>query len=205
MAHDRPFVEPEDDVDAVSPKPQTFVEPVARRPRRLHDTERIDDRALRRRALEREPQENGLVRIKPAVPDDAPGRTLIETPVSGVARHDHAGTLGCSDLGRERATVECVEADAPPPPAEERDGDYEDQTALQRGRCRREEQQRRRGTGRIREGKAEAKCAGECVHWIAPRELQGATSPLSCSSRAGPIPGTASSSSTEEKPPCCCR
>ena len=75
-----PFVDAKHDVDAVAAKPRAFVEAVLRPRRQLHDDERVEDGALRRRAAEVQLELCRLV-----------DRATVERSHAGPARGDRTG------------------------------------------------------------------------------------------------------------------
>ena len=105
--------------------------------------------------------------------------------------------------------IERVEAEAAPPPAGKQEGGGEDdRAAAPLGERRRSERDRddsddggRHANGQ-RSGQPGAQPGGEQMRRGHPRqELHRSTRSRSSASRAGPMPGTASSSSTEPKAP----
>ena len=145
------------------------------------------------------------MRLQASVANDEPRRTLVEVAATRIARHDDPRARSRPGLRCKRAAVERVEAHASPPPANERQRERNEETALEGNGRGSAEQHRRPRPSRIRACETQTQRTDERVRRVAAEERHGATSPLSCSRRAGPMPGTASSSSTDEKPPCCCR
>ncbi len=150
---------------------------------------------------------------------DADGHSHGELARARGPGHLDPGETGTPDLRLEDARVEPLQADASPPETGEGQGRCEKRRAAIPGDERRKrESSRDDGDGRVgfardesesepradgrrqsvRGGHAPGEIQIRPASWIRPHR---STSGRSCSSRAGPIPGTASSSSTERKTP----
>ena len=183
-------------------------------PRRDHLGDHVENRTLRRCAHRRGKLELCRLVERPVVVPAHPHQDACRerAPPRG-RRHLDARKRRASDLAHERAAVDVVEADAAPPPASrekrtrERDQSpalAEDRDAAERagsgqdGDARYPDRKRERKPG-TRRGCQHVRRRNE------PPAAHGVTSSRSCSRRAGPMPGTASSSSTDVNGPCSSR
>src|SRR5439155_6605710 len=213
-ADDPPVVHAQDDVDPVAPEPRSFVEAVLRTGRSAQLSESIEHGALRRRPPALKLHQNRLAWTEICEPQDQPGLTHVESAAPGGARGDDGRSARGADARRECAAVDRIEAGTSPPPADERNRDCEENDPAYSSEhngngsepCRKHQGKARLEPNGRRCCKAEAKRPGEEL-WQPPdhERVHGATRPWSCASRAGPMPGIASSSSTEPKAPCCSR
>ena len=196
------------ELDAATPEPGSLIEAVAAAARKLRLRAHLEHGAPRWCSAERKLELRGLVeREQPEAPD-ANGHLQVEAASSRRRGHDDPRPLGPADLGTQGAVVEPVEAGASPPPAGQRQqaGDRADgppRACAEHDRQGGGEGDERRQADQIRERDPEAE-RGEQRVWRRTERgwIHGATRSLSWSSRAGPIPGTASSSSTDVKVPC---
>ena len=209
-AHGGPGVDAEDNVDPVTAQPSPLVETVPGGTRCGELSERVQDRSLRRRTAWRQTEQHRLVRPQLAETQHAPFGADVEATAARRRRHDDADTFGGPDARRERTAVQRLEPGPTPPPADEQKSEHNAPQAplaecgRDKRRCGKHEQQRT-AAHRVRERKTHADSEGDRVRGTVCECGHGATSSFSCSSRAGPIPGTASSSSTDPNAPCCCR
>ena len=211
MPEQTPPVAGQDDVDAVAPEPGLLVETVTGAAGKLRLCAYLEDAALRGRSAERQLQLSRFVEREQAEPSDAHRHLQVEPTPTRRCRHDNECCLGASDLQAQGTVIETVEADTPPTPARQRQqaGDRPDGPPGARGQADRDcacERDEHRQADEIRQRDPEAERGEQRVRrreeWSRDH---GATRSLSWSSRAGPIPGTASSSSTEVNAPCFCR
>src|SRR5882724_1666030 len=176
MSGQPPAVTGQHDVDAVASEPGSLVEAVTR--------------------------PAGKLRF------DAHRHLQVESSPPRCRRDDDECSLGAPNFGAQGAVIETLEPCASPPPArhDEQAGDRPDGTPGARGeadRRRASKRNERREADEIRERDPEAERGEQRVRRRAERGRDhGATRSLSWSSRAGPIPGTASSPSTEVNAPC---
>src|SRR5471032_160041 len=212
MPDDVPFVDAQDDVDALPAQEGALVEAVRRATRQSHDREEADEGPLRWRAPEREVELHALRERAAVEATDAARQPLAELPDAGLARHLDERACRTVDLGAERAAVELRQADAAPPPPHPRRQQRDVRESC--GRRRRERDRERAGsekcdghagsgTGQVGAGKPDHERRSEHVSRQDARH--GTTSGRRSASRAGPMPGIASSPSTEVKGPCACR
>src|SRR5262249_43613515 len=213
MAGHAPPVAAQDDVNAVAPQPGPLVEPVLR-PVRLHeDTEHLDDGTLGRRATARKLEHDRLDDCEPAEAHDAPRNANLETSAARRAGNDDPGAGGSTELGGEWTPGGGGEPGAPPPPARETERNGDEGRSLDGvgTRCGGEACDDRNygkaGTGHPSDVCGRDSGAERTQQNVGKRGReppgQGTTSSRSWSSRAGPMPGMASSSSTDRKAPCC--
>src|SRR5262249_31334449 len=144
---------------------------------------------------------------EPAEAHEAPRNSNLETSAARWAGNDDPGAGGSTELGGEWTPVDSVEPGAPPPPARETERNGDQARSLNRGRTRRGgEAGDDREDGKARTGHPSDVCGRDPGAERTQQEVgkrgrespgQGTTSSRSWSSRAGPMPGIASSSSTE--------
>ena len=211
MPEQTPPVAGQDDVDAVPPEPGPLVETVTGTARKLRLRAYLENTALRGSSAERQLQLSRLVDREQAEPPDAHGHLQVEPSPTRRRRHDNECCLGASNLREQGTVIETVEADTPPTPARQRQqaGDRPDGPPGARGQADRDcacERDEHRQADYVRQRDPETERGEQRVRRRAKWSRDhGATRSLSWSSRAGPIPGTASSSSTEVNAPCFCR
>ena len=199
-----------DHVDPVTPEPGALVEAVGGRARQLQPRVELEDGALGRSAAERELEQDGLAGSKRAEPRQLRGHAQVEAARPRRPGDDEARRRALPGQRREHARVERVQAQASPPPAREQErerqqGDPGPRVGHERCRERRadgeERDRERRHPRRVRQRQPGAGRAREHVGIDEQHPSHGTTSPRSCSTRAGPIPGIASRSSTERRAP----
>ena len=176
--------------------------------------DQLEHRSLRRRAfrggdLELCPLVDGAV----VIPLDLYRKPRREAAGAPGRRDLDSSKRGRADLTGEHAPVDGVEANASPPPGGREEADCQDGKPPAPGDDRERSEGAR--SNRHREarlpndecpGDAGAQGGGEHVgSRRANRRPHGSTRFRSCSSLAGPMPGTASSSSTDVNGPCCSR
>ena len=208
MADDAPARSHDDDVHPVAAEPGALVEAVLGPTRGPDLADHVEKRALRRRAARRNLEEHGLAERDVAESTSLSRHSQV---VSGTPRRSRDGNehrSGRPDPREKDALVESVEPRAAPPPPGEQEGDGDHQKTHARTGGRGSERQddssardQQRGLAHaVRRGQPEAKATGEQVSSRAKKDHGAATS-RSCSIRAGPIPGIASSSSSEVNAP----
>src|SRR6266513_2884598 len=196
------------DVDAVASEPGPLVEAVTRPAGKLRFGAHLEDAALRGCSAKRQLELSRLVERNEAEPPDAHRHLQVESSPPRCRRDDDECSLGAPNFGAQGAVIETLEPCASPPPArhDAQAGDRPDGTPGARGeadRRRASKRNERREADEIRERDPEAERGEQRVRRRAERGRDhGATRSLSWSSRAGPIPGTASSPSTEVNAPC---
>lgn len=212
---------PEHDLDALAPEVAGLVE-VARLfglARTRHGDDDLEDRPLGRGALGRQVETCALAELDGAEAQNAYRHARRElAPAGGPGDLDSRGRRA-AHLGLEQARVECLQAGASPPEAGERErraeeryapasrgeaeqgegggGKDEDAAALPDDKGQRQSDAQRRDQ-QVRRREPLHAADRPPHHW---RAAHRSTSGRSCSSLAGPMPGTASSSSTERKAP----
>jgi hypothetical protein len=177
----------------------------------------LEQRALRRRPLGGQVEASPLSEVDVPEAKDAHRNSRCELAPPRRARHLQACERGAAHLGGERAPVELCQPDSAPPPAGGGDRQGEGERAVPpkpNSAC--PESSGERGEAEMRdsyrksESEPGAEGSGDDVggrdpsrrHANARREpTHSPTRGRSCSMRAGPIPGTASSSLTDEKAP----
>ena len=205
----------EHDVHAAAPQVAGLVEAVLGRAGPLDLDDGLDHGALRRRPAARKLEQHGLAERRPIEPPDLRGNADLEPRAPGRAGHDAAHAGGLADLRGEHAAVERVETHASPPqPGEQQERARGTRSAPARAR-RRGGRDREHGHERDQRSPTRTRFAsGEAARRASRRagageqrseRAHGAATSRSCSRRAGPIPGTASSSSTEVNAPCSSR
>ena len=169
----------------------------------------LGERALRRRTTTGKLEARGLVQGEVAETADAHGDPDAEVAPARRSSHLDERDLGLSDAGTELARVQRFQAHASPPEAgeDERGGKRERPEPPEEHACDGEcyggkRDPSARHADDERGSKPRANGTGEEV-WRAesPEACHRSTRSRSCSRRAGPIPGTASSSSTDENAP----
>ena len=167
---------------------------------------------LRRRAAGRQLELHRLGDHSPAEAQHTCCDTSLVLPATGGTGHDDQRVAAGADVAEQDAAIERVEPRAPPPPPGERQGD--DEQPQPRPRLRHKTERRNcedsepnnedaRSANRSREREPADQRSREHVRPPTHEQARhGATSSVSCSSRAGPIPGIASSSRTELNAPC---
>ena len=204
-------VSAQDDVDAVLAQIRTLVEALARfgSPRPGDARHDLEHRPLRRGAAKRELEPRRLGGREIAESQDPNGDAKGELGAPRGARHLDPRERRAADLVDEHAPVERVQPGAPPPPAGREDGGDErrrpqawegERGEQERARADDHRDARRAGQERSRQARAERE---RDQMWRRDRleRSHSWTSGFSCSRRAGPIPGTASSSSIDENAP----
>ena len=211
MTDDLPRVDSQDDMHAATSQPCAFVESMFCGTRRRQLAERVEDRTLWRCAPQWQPQQHGLAGVQRTEAEDQSGRTKVEASTSRLCSDDHVDAFSSANPRAERTAIENIEPYAAPAPTGDSEGQEDQQASfhLHRGgagqRRNREQHQYDRGTEEIRQREPDAKRRAACMCGAIAQQRHGATSPFNWSSRAGPIPGTASSSSMDANAPCCCR
>ena len=97
MAGERPPVGAEDDVDALVPEPGALVEAVRGRPRQANRGDRLEQGALRRRAAERQLEENRLVEAEEPEPRHLCREPHLEWAEPRRPGHHEVGALGSAN------------------------------------------------------------------------------------------------------------
>ena len=201
----------EDDVSPLPLEVFGLVEraPLVPRPWRdnLHDD--VDDRSLRRGALWRKVEARTLVDVKAAEAAYTHRDSNRELAPPRRSRDLRSHECRLPDVVRENACVQDLEPHAPPPPAgrTERDGERECAPLPDAGRDERDGARGgRENRCRDPKGKPAAQAdteggGGEVRSWNPVAAPHRSTRGFNCSSRDGPMPGTASSSSTDENAP----
>src|SRR2546425_4801437 len=211
MSDDPPTVDSQNDVNAAVAQPTSLVETVLWAVRRDELSQRVDDGSLRGSTPARELEQDRLMRAEVAEAKHEPGRPHVEPPDPRRPGDHEPGSGSRVETARERAPVERVEPCAPPAPAGDEDHHAEGGEPRRLVDEQRDEQERgaeqlgnrRRDANGVCTGQAEAESGREKLRRTGARGPgQGATRSRSCSIRAGPMPGTASSSSTDPKAPC---
>src|SRR5919204_3480100 len=130
-ADDPPPVAAKDGVDALAPKPGGFVEAMRRSARADELSEYLEASTLRRRAAERQLEENRLVDDQAAEAGDTGREPELEPPAARRTGYGHRARLCPADARGEDASVELVRAPAAPPHGgEERRADGERRASL---------------------------------------------------------------------------
>ena len=205
-----PAISSQNHVHAVSPKPGRLVEAVLRRLRQTHRDDGLDQGTLRRRAPERQLELDGLAQAQTAEASDLGRHPQLEPGMTGRPGDRQHASLRGVDVSEQHAAIERIQSGAAPPPTEQRERSEQDQEARfrrerqDRERCESDEREHGRAANQVRAAEAEAERRRVHVRRAA-QNAHGTTRSRSCSSRFGPIPGTASSSSTDWKAPCFCR
>jgi hypothetical protein len=210
-AHDAPLARAQKDVHAASAQERALVEIVAALG--LSDlTEELELGALRRRPAGRQLQLHGLRNDSPSEAQDPRSDAHLVLRAACRAGHDDQCVAPSAHLTQENAAIERVEPRAPPPPPDEREGrrEHDDSGRWAGNHGTRRDQGNAEGDddhARAANGVGERQAADERPSKQVRPPVQkcarhGATSSVSCSSRAGPIPGIASSSRTELNAPC---
>jgi len=210
-----PCARPRDDVDPLAGEPRTLVEAAVLGASGLgHPNDRFQDGAARRRAADREDEEHPLSQRLSAKRSNLGRHAYRPRCRPRRPGHDEPGRPRLADLGQEHALAHRLEAHrapAEPRHSEQRsEGGHPRRSATtvdshQRGKRKHDENRapqrdpvrnREAGAGRAREQRR-------------PVELDssphGVTRSRSCSTRVGPMPGTASRSSTDLNGPCSVR
>lgn len=201
---------PQDDVHALAAQVRRLVEAVLVAARTDDADDCLDDGALRRRPFRRKLEAGGLGERSSVELPDPHGHARRELAAASGPGHLEARERGAADVVGERASVEMVEAEPSPPPAGGEQGERERRRAVRLApNAKGCERDGRDGEGRPEDPPAQRDCQAECerrdeqVRTRYARENgQSCTTSLSCASRAGPMPGMASSSSSVRKPPC---
>jgi len=162
--------------------------------RQLQDADERKSRALRWRPSARELEQDWLARARRAPAQHERAHAHAEASDAWRLLRLDERSLGGPDARQENAAVERVQPPASPPPTGDRDGA---RRAGARERC---DGGNRRETRDVRGREPEAERGR-----VGGGPDQGITSPFSCASFEGPIPGTAWSSSTLRKGPCAWR
>ena len=205
----------EHDVDPLTREPRALVEAAVASLARLRDTDdRLEDGSSRRRPADGKDEQHALAERTPAKESNLRGNAHRPRGDARGTGDDDPHRPGLADLGRKRASGHRFETQrAPPEPRHgERDAErrharapVEKRDPDDRGDTERDE---RNDSGRnpVRGGEPRA---GRTDEQRRPVELDGSphgvTSSRSCSTRVGPIPGTASRSSTDRNGPCSVR
>src|SRR5581483_4848783 len=212
VTDDLPAVDRQDDVDTLAAQPRSLVEAVLRPPGGLHDRKEPHDRPLRRRAAERQLELDALVESHAAKRPEPRELARDERSRTCLGGRDGNAVFGPADLAGERAPVERVEPCAPPPaPEPERDRCNEPEAPdaprhRERPGSGDRGEQERSGTRQAHDVRERQPDNGGAGHDVRGQDAaHGMSSPFHSASRAGPMPGIASSSSIERKAPCCCR
>src|SRR2546423_15416270 len=119
MPDQAPAVRCKHHVHAAPAKPGSFVESVRGAARLLRFGSNLEDRSLRRRAAVREPKLCRLIQREEAESPYSDGQLHVEPASSSWCRDNDDRPLGASDLSRQDAVVEPVQACASPPPTGE--------------------------------------------------------------------------------------
>ena len=176
--------------------------------RKLRLRAHLDYSALRGSTAEWQLELGGLVEREQPEPPDADWHLQVEPPAPWCRSYDDERCLGATDLGKQGAAIKSVEPSASPPPArQDQDApDCPDRLPRARGKGDRRSTTERHDRGQsdeVRERESQTERGKQGVRRGTERSRNhGATRSLSWSSRAGPIPGTASSSSTDLNAPC---
>ena len=201
-----------DDVHAVTAQPRSLVEAVLRPARQPDLADHVEDRSLRRRAARWKSKQHWLANLVRAEAPHLRRHADVELRAPRRPGHGNDRPLGGPDP-RERAALRSSASSRALPhhQPDERERDRRAQAAS----TPREEQpstatrpsagQDDHGRGaraQVRAGQPKAEAAGKQVRARAQEALHGAATSRSCSIRAGPMPGIASSSSSELKAPC---
>ncbi len=208
MPDDPPAVSRQHDVDAATLEPGSLVESVTGAAGKLGLRPYLEHSALRGSSAEWQLQLGGLVEREQPEPPDADWQLQVEPPAPWCRGHDDQRRLGATDLRKQGAAIESVEPGASPPPARQGEDarDCPDRLPRAPGKDDRRstsERHERRQSDEVRERESQTERGKQGVRRRTERSRnQGATRSLSWSSRAGPIPGTASSSSTDVNAPC---
>ena len=203
---DAPVAAAKDDVDSAPRKPASLVEAVLRTARGRYDGAQGEDGALRRRASERQLEQDALAHRASTELAHLRGHSECEARSSHRAGHGRRERRRTSQLRLQHAAVEGLQTGTTPPPADEGQRDRtRGHACTARGHRGRSPDHDRRDDdcGRprhVREGEPDAE--GDHEQCRPGARDHGETRSRSCSIRAGPIPGIASRSSTEPKPPC---
>jgi hypothetical protein len=213
LADSAPAGSAQDDVHTAPAQQRPLVEAVLRAAGTLDLRNHVQLGALRGRAAGRQLQEDRLVEAVRSEALDLSGNPDLVATAPGGTRHDHLRPSTAPDFVPEPAGVERVEPRTPPPPARKRQREREecDPTSAADDERRERHGYRRRGRDpgaakRVRDRDPHTESAGQQKRGRPKHESRhGVTASRSCSMRAGPIPGTASSSSTDAKPPFCAR
>ncbi len=210
-ADDAPLVRAQQDVHAAPAQEPALVEVLAGL-RLCELAEELELGALRRCPAGRQLQLHRLGH-HPATEAQHPRSDahLVLRATCG-AGHDGQRIASRSHVAEEDAPIERVESHAPPPPARESERHREQgEPRVQVGHCRepgeRSDGERgdehTRAAYRVGEREAADERSREQMRPPVHEHVRhGATSSDSCASRAGPIPGIASSSRTELNAPC---
>ena len=200
-------------VDALPAQPRRLVEAVRRPGWSLQLAQEPQPCPLRRRASERELEEDRLVDAQRPPAEHERLHPLVEAPRSRRLLDLDVRPLRGTDPGREDAVVELSQSHAPPAQG---DGDDAPRPAPRRASASRRLRGRRQRARRTRRASAEPpdeRGSREQSRDRARRRMRaggapsrhGITSPFSCAMCAGPMPGTPSSSATAWNAPCACR
>ena len=198
-----------DDVHAVPPKPCALVEAVLRAARQPDLADQIEDRSLGRRAAGRKTEQHGLANVLVAEAPHLSWHANVERRATRRAGHRDERSLRTSRpvargrCDRVHRAARCPtttgerqrdpERGKSPPPRRATDTA---KTAASQNRPR----ARIRAPGSLRRARCTDTRRADAA---APQQTaHGAATSRSCSMRAGPIPGIASSSSSELKAPC---
>src|SRR6266536_3900237 len=203
-----PAVSGQHDVDPAPPEPGLLVESVTGAAGKLRLRAHLQYTTLRRSSAERQLELRRLVEGEPSESTNTDRHLQIEPPSPRRGGHDDERPLCAAHFAPQRAAIDAVEPSAAPPPAGQRQNacDRSDCPPRARGEADRHhgrERNERRQANEIREPDSHAEGSEQRMRRRTEgRRNHGATRSLSWSSRAGPIPGTASSASTDVKAPC---
>ncbi len=203
----------DDDVNALAAQPRALIEAVLRPARRVQVADALQNRPLGRRPSARELEQNVLVNLAPVEPADLRIGPDLETAGSRRSRDGDEGARCLSDVRSELAAVENVEPGASPPGTAHQQGKRHGNGPGTGEAERRDgrDTYEHKGFPRVHThdvGKREPEAQRRCQQLRKPpgdQLVHGATTSRSCSSRAGPMPGIASSASTDPNAPCSVR
>ena len=202
MTDDVPLVHVEDDVHALPAQPGALVEAVLRPPRRLHDREEAQPCSLGRSPSERKLELDPLVAVRAIWRrSNAPRRASAVVTATNRSAVPIRGARALRSswssrvLPHHHATAERERRKKRRPSRREHRRDEAGTDG---------EDSRIVDTHRVAQREPESTGRDDHVRRQHARP-HGTTSPCRSASRAGPMPGIASSSSTEWNAPCCVR
>jgi hypothetical protein len=114
--HDSPPIGTHDNMDSVPAKPRAFVEAVLRAARQPDLADQVQDRSLRRGTAGRKTEQHGLPDVFIAEAPHLSGHANVERRATRRAGDRYERPLGSPNARQQGASVERVQASAPPPP-----------------------------------------------------------------------------------------